>query len=210
MNYILVVDDSLVDRQLAKGLLDRQFNHRVEFASNGWEALEQIESHLPLAVVTDLQMPEMDGLQLTEAMRRRFPSVPVILMTAYGSETIAMDAPIRGATDYVPKAKLASELCRAVDAVISASAQLSREQRLLHCLRFEEVHYELENDPVLIPPLVDHVQHVVRELNLVEDADRLRLAKAWPRQLAMPCTTETWSSLPKRYPHPDFRPAAPS
>jgi DNA-binding response OmpR family regulator len=159
-------------------LLESRFNHQIEFASTGWEALEHIESHLPLVVITDLQMPEMDGLQLTETIRRRFPSVPVILMTAHGSELIAVEAMMRGATDYVPKAKLAGELSRAVEAVLSVSGESSREQRLQNCLRFEQTHYELDNDTMLIPPLVDHFQHVARELNLVDDADRLRLAKA--------------------------------
>ena len=117
-------------------------------------------------------------LQLTDEMRRRFPSVPVILMTAHGSELIALDALMRGATDFVPKAKLAGELCRAVEAVLSVNVENSREQRLQNCLRFEQTHYELENDTMLIPPLVDHLQCVARELNLVDDADRMRLAKA--------------------------------
>jgi CheY-like chemotaxis protein len=178
MNYLLVVDDSHVDRQLAKRLLESRFSHRIEFASNGWEALEHIESHLPLAIITDLQMPEMDGLDLTETVRRRFPAVPLILMTAHGSEGIALDALMGGATDFVPKSKLTAELNRAVEAVLSVNVERSRDQRLQNCLRFEQTHYELENDTMLIPPLVDHLQYVSRELNLVDDADRMRLAKA--------------------------------
>lgn len=178
MNYLLVVDDSHVDRQLAKSLLEHHFNHRIEYASNGWEALEHIEANLPLAVVTDLQMPEMDGMQLTETVRRRFPTVPVILMTAHGSETLALDALLRGAADYVPKSKLASELARAVAAVLSATAETSRDLRLQNSLRYEQSRFELENDVMLVPPLVERLQHVARELNLVDDAEGLRLAKA--------------------------------
>jgi CheY-like chemotaxis protein len=47
---------------------------------------------LPDAVLTDLDMPEMNGLQLVEAIRRDYPAVPVILMTALGSEEIAVEA----------------------------------------------------------------------------------------------------------------------
>lgn len=178
MNYLLVVDDSQVDRQLAKGLLQRRFDYRIENASNGWEALEHIEANLPLAVITDLLMPEMDGMQLTETVRRRFPSVPVILMTAHGSESLAVDALLRGAADYVPKPKLSSELCRAVAAVLSVTGEVSRDRRVQNYLRFEQTRYELENDTMLIPSLVDRLQHVARELNLVDDTDRTRLAKA--------------------------------
>ncbi|HEV3342172.1 MAG TPA: response regulator [Pirellulales bacterium] len=178
MNYLLVVDDSLLDRQLVKNLLERRFNHRIEYASTGWEALEQIESHLPLAVITDLQMPEMDGLELTQTVRRRFPSVPVILMTAFGSEAIAVEALMRGATDYVPKVKLAAELGRAVEGALSATASFGRDPRLQQCLRLEQTHFELDNDTNLIPPLVDHLLQTARDMTLVDDADRLRLSKA--------------------------------
>ncbi len=85
MNYILVVDDSLVDRRVAGQLLEGHPEYHVEYAADGTEALELLEARLPLTVVTDLQMPEIDGMQLIEGVRRRFPSVPVIVMTAYGS-----------------------------------------------------------------------------------------------------------------------------
>jgi CheY-like chemotaxis protein/anti-sigma regulatory factor (Ser/Thr protein kinase) len=178
MNYLLVVDDSLVDRQLAKRLLQSRFSHGIEFASTGWEALEQIESHLPLAVITDLQMPEMDGLELTEVVRRRFPSVPVILMTGFGSERIAIDALMRGATDYVPKVRLAGELCRAVEVALAASAESARDPRWQNCLRFDESRYELENNPALIPPLVNHLAQVARAMDLVDDVHRPQVARA--------------------------------
>jgi CheY-like chemotaxis protein len=121
MNYLLVVDDSPLDRQLAKSLLERRLNYRIEFASTGWEALEHIESQLPLVVITDLQMPEMDGLKLTETIHRHYKTVPVILMTAHGSEEIAAEALLRGAADYIPKSQLAKELYHAVESVLAVS-----------------------------------------------------------------------------------------
>jgi len=108
MNHLLVVDDSLVDCRLVGGLLERHTKYHVEYAYNGFEALELLEARLPLAVVTDLQMPEMDGMQLVETIRRQFPTVPVILMTAHGSEEIALEALMLGAADYIPKTKVKS------------------------------------------------------------------------------------------------------
>lgn len=178
MNYLLVVDDSRVDREMVRGLLERRLNYQIEFASNGWEAVEQIESQLPLAIITDLQMPEMDGLQLTAEVRRRFATVPVILMTAHGSEEIAAEALALGAADYVPKSKLTTELYRAVESVLAVTAGNSGEQRLSQYLRSEQTRYELDNDAALIPPLVAHLQRTAWELKLVDDANRIRLAKA--------------------------------
>ena len=73
MSTVLVVDDSAVDRRLAGGILERIAGLKVEYATNGVEALEKFQQVRPDVVLTDLQMPEMDGLELVGAIRSRFP-----------------------------------------------------------------------------------------------------------------------------------------
>src|SRR6202008_3824555 len=81
-------------------------------------ALARMEEARPDLVLTDMQMPELDGLELVEAVRARFPEVPVILMTAHGSEELAVNALQRGAASYVPKRSLAHDLVSTVGAVL--------------------------------------------------------------------------------------------
>ena len=69
---ILVVDDSRVEQVLVEGLLCRNPAYRVRLANNGKEALAAIAARAPSLVVTDLVMPEMDGLELTRTVRQRF------------------------------------------------------------------------------------------------------------------------------------------
>ena len=178
MNYLLIVDDSPVDAQLARSVLEKTFHERIKFASNGWEALEQIEEQLPLAVITDLQMPVLDGLQLTERIHQRFPTVPVILMTGHGSEEIAAEALDRGAVDFVPKSMLVSELSRAVENVLAMNGGAPRDHLLNTCLRCEELQLELENDVSLIAPLVSLLRATTRHMKLVGETQSLRFAKA--------------------------------
>ena len=178
MNYILVVDDSLVDRRVAGQLLEGRPEYHVEYAADGAEALELVEARLPLAVVTDLQMPEIDGMQLIATVRRRFPTVPVIVMTAYGSEEIAVQALTMGAADYVPKSRLAPDLAKAVESVLAITAGQRAPLRLLHCLRSQKLEYELENDLLLVPALVAHLQQAATDLGLLDQSDQVRFAKA--------------------------------
>src|SRR5687767_9244295 len=110
MKKILVVDDSPVDQTLVGRLLQKCEGLEPIYADNGREALAAIEREEPDLVLTDLQMPEMDGLALVKAIRKQHSSVPVILMTAFGSEDIAMEALHRGAANYVPKKNLAKDL----------------------------------------------------------------------------------------------------
>ncbi len=116
---ILVVDDSALDRRLAGALIAKDSSLRVVYAKDGLEALAEIERARPSAVVTDLQMPGMNGLELVEAVRRRYPALPIVLMTAHGSEEIAMLALRTGAASYVPKRRLAEELVIIVRDLVS-------------------------------------------------------------------------------------------
>ena len=119
---VLVVDDYVVDRRIAGGIVEKITGARPAFAANGMDAIRQIAEHPPSVVLTDLQMPEMDGLRLVEEIRERFPRLPVILMTAYGSEEVAIQALRAGAANYVPKKALARELGVTLNQVLSASA----------------------------------------------------------------------------------------
>ena len=125
----------------------------------GAEALEKIQLVHPDVVLTDLQMPEMDGLELVGAIRSApFPLVPVILMTAHGSEDIAVQALARGASSYVPKMKLAAELPEVLESVLAVSKADRHNERLGDCLHRTSSEFVLDNDTALVYPLVDHCQ----------------------------------------------------
>src|SRR5574340_1797592 len=123
MPTILVVDDSAVDRRLVGGLLEEDHELSVEYAIHGREALERIENLVLDLIVTDLVMPEMDGLELVACVRRRFPLIPVILMTSRGSEEIAVRALQQGAASYVPKRSLAPNLLSTVRRMLAISSR---------------------------------------------------------------------------------------
>jgi len=100
MTRILVVDD---DRSQAEefGVLLGDAGCDVTLAGNGREALDLLRRDLPEVVLTDLDMPVMDGLELVQAIRRDYPALPVILMAAMGSEDVAAKALHHGAASYV-------------------------------------------------------------------------------------------------------------
>src|SRR6516165_912342 len=89
---VLVVDDSPVDRRKAGGLVEEKLGWPVVYAENGVAALATIGQEIPAVVLTDLLMPQMDGLELVEAIRSRYPFLPVVLTTGHGSEKVASQA----------------------------------------------------------------------------------------------------------------------
>lgn len=178
MTSVLVVDDAAVDRRLAGGILEKHGDITVHYASNGLEAVGHIEQQVPDVVVTDLQMPEMNGLELVEHVRRRYPLLPVILMTAHGSEDIAVQALQRGAASYVTKANLARDLLDTVENVLAVTRADRRHERLMGCVVRNESTFVLDNDASLIPPLVDYLQEYVTRMGLCDETGRIRVGIA--------------------------------
>lgn len=137
-----------------------------------------MEQGLPDAVLTDLKMPEMDGLELVGEVRARHPGVPVILMTAHGNEEIAVQALRRGAASYVPKHALVGDLTETVEGILSLTHDVRAEQRILGCVVRAESEFVLENDSSLVPPLVRYVQEGLRRFRACDETAALRVTVA--------------------------------
>ena len=161
MTSILVVDDSAVDRRLVGELLERRFECSVDYAVNGLEAMALLKELSPDLVVTDLTMPEMNGLELVTSVRKHFPELPIILMTAYGSETLSIEALEKGAASYVPKSRLADKLPDTAKEVLTLAKADRCHAKLINCLDDTRFTFTLDNDPALVDPLVDLIQQMV-------------------------------------------------
>lgn len=183
MPTVLVVDDSAIDRKLVSGLLKDLSHWTVELAENGSQALDKMRESPADVVVTDLQMPQMDGLELVSAIRVQFANVPVILMTANGSEALAIEALEQGAAGYVPKSRLAQSLADTIESVLGmVHADRSYEQ-LIECLTRTEFSFSLTNDPALIDPLVDLMQQMIEGVRLCGHIERVRVGVALEQAL---------------------------
>ena len=178
MTTILVVDDSAVDRRLVGGLVQKVLPCTIQYAANGVEALAQMHGDLPDLILTDLNMPVMDGLELVNYVRDHHPEVPIVLMTAYGSEALAVEALARGAATYVPKSQLAARLPSTIQNVLSMTFLHRSYEQLIRSLTKAEFHFVLENEPNLVDPLVDLVQQMVASVGLCDFTGRLQIGVA--------------------------------
>jgi two-component system, NtrC family, response regulator AtoC len=99
---ILIVDDTQSFRFMLKGYLD-DAGYRVTCAASGVEALAELEQGSFDLVLSDMVMPEMDGVTLLHQVREKFPQRPFVLITAHGSVDSAVAAMKEGADDYLLK-----------------------------------------------------------------------------------------------------------
>lgn len=178
MPTVLVVDDSATDRRLAVGLLQKAPDMTVLEATDGCDALRQIELHLPDVVVTDMMMPHMNGLELVSEVKEQYPLVPIILMTSQGSEEIAVQALQKGASSYVPKRTLAAELLEVIDRVLSASHEMRGRARLVGRLTKYEYAFNLENELPLVCAVSNYLREEAIRMRLWSRAECLRLGVA--------------------------------
>ena len=122
--HILVVDDQRNIRlMLETGLSVNGF--RVNCARNGAEALAAVRSQPFDGVISDIYMPDVDGLQLVKELRLRWPSLPIILMTAQGSVELAVRAVEEGATDFIAKPFEVQAVAALVRQYLSAASEAS-------------------------------------------------------------------------------------
>jgi len=132
---ILVADDSVLFREgLCMLLQSEQLVKVVGEANNGLEAMELISRHKPDVVVTDIQMPEMDGIEFTKELRHIYPQVRVIGLTMFNEDALIVKMLEAGAKGYLQKNANKQKVIEAIRAVFyggwyfcdSTTAKLSR------------------------------------------------------------------------------------
>jgi DNA-binding NtrC family response regulator len=126
---ILVVDD---DPYIQEALGDRleSLGYGVTRASDGKQALEFIDRQDPQMVFLDIEMPGMKGLDVLREIRRREKDCPVVMITAYGSIDLAVEAMKEGAYDFIPKPFKAGHIALVVDKAMERQ-RLRREKEVL-------------------------------------------------------------------------------
>ncbi|MDY0261122.1 MAG: response regulator [Syntrophotalea acetylenica] len=106
---VLVVDDEENARIALRAILQEE-GYEVDSVANGYEALEFLRQHKVNVVISDLRMPEMNGLSFLRELNRHYPSTRVIMVTAYGGVESYLEAIQLGAFEYIHKPVKVDEL----------------------------------------------------------------------------------------------------
>lgn len=178
MTVVLVVDDSPVDRALAGGLLRNEAACEVIYASDGESGLKSIRELKPELIITDMQMPVMNGLELVATLRKESNQTPVILMTATGSEDLAVEALRAGASSYVPKHALGKHLAETVRMILNIAHEDREHSILLNRLESHSETFVLHNRIEECRSLSRHLQSDLSMLWGLNQTHRLRVGLA--------------------------------
>ena len=126
---VLLIDDDDSLRRVVEYSLEEE-GHKVVTATNGTEGLQAFQTRTVDLVLTDIRMPEMDGLELLTRLKAMQPDLPVIVLTAHGTIDSAVDAMKLGAFDYLTKPFNREQLKASVRKALEVAA-LTTENRYL-------------------------------------------------------------------------------
>jgi CheY-like chemotaxis protein len=177
MPNILLVEDSPTQAMQMKVLLESA-NHCVVCCDDGTSALEHLASGKNEIVVTDLELPVMNGLDLVKQMSVDFPHIPTILVTSHGSERLAAEALRTGAAAYVPKVMLGELLLSTVEDVLGVLRTDRSYSQLIDCTIENRLVFELPNDPRLTTNAINLVMQICSGMQLLTGSDSYRVGTA--------------------------------
>ncbi len=117
---VLIVDDQESMRDMLADLLD-MMGHEPESVEGAHQALERLQNENIDLVITDLNMPEMDGMELMKRIKERTPQLPVIVITGYGTFHTEKQVLTHGADGYIPKPCTIVRVQETVNAALGAA-----------------------------------------------------------------------------------------
>ncbi len=177
MASILLCEDSLTHTVLMKTLLEEDA-HEVRCAEHGRQALELIAQQVPEIVITDLRMPELNGLELVQAIVETHPTLPSVVVTARGSEDLAVDALALGAANFVPKDSLGVLLNPVVRQTIAFATSDRFSLPLAGKFRAPEFYFKLGNYLDSVNPATQFVVQALAASGKMNPTDRIRIGMA--------------------------------
>lgn len=163
---ILVVDDNAAVRDSLRRSLTFE-GYEVRTAEDGLEALDAAQEHMPDAIVLDLQMPRLDGLETCRRLRARGDDVPVLMLTARDGTRDRVTGLDVGADDYLPKPFALEELLARLRALLRRSAARAGD---LRSLRFADLTMDTGTREVTragVPLALTRTEHSLLELFLL-------------------------------------------
>jgi DNA-binding NtrC family response regulator len=159
---ILIVDDELDMLQLLRRSLEPDLKCHIATAQSGKEALHLISRQSFDLVLADIKMPQMDGLELLELIKREHPDLTVVLMTAFGSVETAVEAMRNGAYDFVTKPFDHETILIRLEKALERSSLIQENYRLQQECRNRTVFHKLVGNSPIMNRLYETIQMVAK------------------------------------------------
>ena len=190
---IMIVDDSPTNHQILKHCFNR-IGYQVISANNGKRALEMLESNIPDLIVLDIMMPEMDGYETIDRLKKddKTKDIPVVFITAISKSTEKVKAFKAGAVDYITKPFQQDEILTRITTQIELKKQKQNFDNLKQrknifssfVINDMEIFFKtIKNDIEILKSAIDNssktvIKNIVNNINISIDETYERFEKA--------------------------------
>ena len=176
---LLIVEDDDDDRSILQRRLQQQWpNCSIRAAATAEDGLLDLLHELPDLVLTDHRLPRISGTEFIGTLHHQFPDVPVIMVTGWEGEEVAVKALQAGAASYLSKSMLDKHLIPTVTNVLEMARFQSNRRRVIGCLTTMDQEYQIGNDLELVSPLIRYLQDQASSMYLFDNAELLRIGIA--------------------------------
>ncbi|OGK08493.1 MAG: hypothetical protein A2Y63_04220 [Candidatus Riflebacteria bacterium RBG_13_59_9] len=159
---ILVVDDEEIIRDVIASKIQKSLAYDVVQASNGVTALRSIEEAAPDLIITDIKMPEMDGIELLGEIRKRHLNVPVIILTGYGTLEDAMSAIRLGAKSFIKKPFDINQIISLIENIFAVHQEIADAQEIVPFIRSQSFTIRIPNNYIYLSKAINYAFTTVR------------------------------------------------
>ncbi len=172
MIRVLIADDHQMFIDGLKSLLERESGIEITgSANNGTQALECIEAQKPDVVLLDINMPEMNGINTTALIRKKYPAVKVLILTMYKTKGFINGLTRTGAAGYILKNTSHSELMEAIRTVAAGGTFFSKE--VAETLSDKKPRFEVHSDASLSKREIEIIREIAKGLTTKQIAEKL-------------------------------------
>lgn len=169
---ILIVDDNVaIAEALQEALLQK--GYQAATAHNGYDGLRKLEEGDFDAVISDVRMPEMDGIELLGRIKEQDPLLPVIILTGFPDLDVAVKAMREGAAEFIPKPFSLEQLEHSLEKLLKERELLERDPHLLKGRDSKRMIEHLNRKLDKKVKELSKLYAISQALNLVEDKDAL-------------------------------------
>ncbi len=160
---VLIVEDDIVSRELFQLVVERE-GYECVCAVDGIDGLEKFNDFLPDVVISDISMPNLDGISLLKSIKQVERNAIVIMVTAHGNEEIALQALQAGAGNYIKKPVNISELKAQLYRYNSIVKKAIDYKSVTSLVENETIELSFQSDLELIPAFVECLVNIVKHL----------------------------------------------
>jgi len=197
---ILVIDDESVMLQSCRKILEKD-DYRVETFDNGQEGIERFRQAPPAVLVVDLKMPDIDGLQVIQRVRKIDSEAIIVVITGYATVSAAVEAMKAGAYDFLPKPFTPDELRLIINRgyerwnLARESRRLRREKEEIERNFITLVSHQLRSPLAAVRQCLDALEFVTKDVISEESTTFIYRAQARTDELL--ATIKDWLTLAK-------------